>query len=123
VHPEVIAEEPCQGLARVDPEGHVIKACGGEVRWHPGQLPLGRASNLGNLLARQLDIGRRQVLLEVLDRRRAGDRQHHIALEKATNPFLRATIPEVAQKIVQQGYSATHPVEVFAALRQWKDNF
>ena len=46
-----------------------------------------------------------------------------IALEKATNPFLRATIPEVAQKIVQQGYSATHPVEVFAALRQWKDNF
>ena len=46
-----------------------------------------------------------------------------LALEKATNPFLRATVSSVADKILQQGYSATYPLAVFTALRQWKDTF
>lgn len=47
-----------------------------------------------------------------------------LGLEKATNPFLRVSMPDVkaaAQKRV--GHPLPDPVAVFAALRQWKDIF
>jgi len=49
----------------------------------------------------------------------------NIAIEKATNPFLRTTEPAIADSLVearrlQRGAS---PVDVFAALREWKNVF
>ncbi|WXL27580.1 hydroxyacylglutathione hydrolase [Ectopseudomonas mendocina] len=47
-----------------------------------------------------------------------------IGLEKATNPFLRCSEPEIIASITQQkGLEAESPVAVFAALRAWKDTF
>ena len=47
-----------------------------------------------------------------------------IALEKLTNPFLRCEEPKVMQSVSRySGKALLTPVEVFAALRQWKDKF
>lgn len=47
-----------------------------------------------------------------------------IALEKLTNPFLRCEEPKVMQSVRRySGKALLTPVEVFAALRQWKDKF
>ena len=49
-----------------------------------------------------------------------------IALEKATNPFLRCTIPEIICNVAQQPGLKLPPdneVAVFAAMREWKNNF
>lgn len=47
-----------------------------------------------------------------------------IALELATNPFLRCADSGVRQQVHQhQGDSSEDPVATFSALRQWKDNF
>ena len=46
-----------------------------------------------------------------------------IALEKATNPFLRCTQPEIIQCLQQRGLGDTHELSVFSALRRWKNNF
>lgn len=47
-----------------------------------------------------------------------------IELELATNPFLRCNNSKVAASIADRtGMEADDPVEVFAALRSWKDNF
>lgn len=47
-----------------------------------------------------------------------------LALEKATNPFLRCAVAEVKQAAEQQaGQSLDSPLAVFKVLRQWKDNF
>lgn len=43
-----------------------------------------------------------------------------LALEKATNPFLRATVPAVQASV---GLSGADPVEVFAEIRARKDRF
>lgn len=43
-----------------------------------------------------------------------------LAMEKRTNPFLRADTPELAKAM---GLPADDPVDVFAALRKAKDNF
>ncbi|MBS1118234.1 MAG: hydroxyacylglutathione hydrolase [Deltaproteobacteria bacterium] len=45
-----------------------------------------------------------------------------IALERATNPFLRVTEPAVIAAATARG-AAGDPVSVFAAIRSWKDNF
>lgn len=45
-----------------------------------------------------------------------------IALERETNPFLRASEPAVIAAAMARG-SAGDPVSVFAAIRSWKDNF
>ncbi|WP_144391322.1 hydroxyacylglutathione hydrolase [Pleionea sediminis] len=48
----------------------------------------------------------------------------NMALEKATNPFLRAEeIPIKQSAETFSGHSLSTPVEVFATVRQWKDNF
>lgn len=46
-----------------------------------------------------------------------------VALEKMTNPFLRCSVPEVVASARARGAQKDDPVAVFAALRQWKDNF
>lgn len=46
-----------------------------------------------------------------------------IALEKATNPFLRCTEPAVVAAACARGADAGDPVSVFAALREWKNVF
>ncbi|MGS0680040.1 hydroxyacylglutathione hydrolase [Shewanella sp. 125m-7] len=47
-----------------------------------------------------------------------------IGLEKAINPFLRATSAEIQQILaVQFQQPINDPVQSFALLRQWKDNF
>ena len=49
-----------------------------------------------------------------------------IALEKATNPFLRCAVPEVIRNVERQfnlEFPSGNKVAVFTALREWKYNF
>jgi hydroxyacylglutathione hydrolase len=48
-----------------------------------------------------------------------------IALERATNPFLRAGEPGIARELAAKGkvVPGAAPVEIFAALREWKNSF
>ena len=47
-----------------------------------------------------------------------------IGLERTVNPFLRSRVPAVVQSVVDaQGADPQDPVAVFAALRQWKNDF
>jgi len=48
-----------------------------------------------------------------------------IALEKATNPFLRTTSAPIVRSLVAAGRVAegATPLEVFTALREWKNTF
>ena len=47
-----------------------------------------------------------------------------LADELATNPFLRCHLPAVAEAAARRGDAPLHsPVEVFAAVRRWKDDF
>ena len=47
-----------------------------------------------------------------------------IGLEKATNPFLRVEVPAVAASAARLlGRTPKSPIEVFAAIRQWKNEF
>jgi hydroxyacylglutathione hydrolase len=47
-----------------------------------------------------------------------------IGLERATNPFLRSAQPSVSASIsAREGSANRSPVQVFAALRAWKDGF
>jgi hydroxyacylglutathione hydrolase len=48
----------------------------------------------------------------------------NLALERKTNPFLRASKPSVKQKMDERtGVDHASPVAIFAALRAWKDQF
>jgi hydroxyacylglutathione hydrolase len=46
-----------------------------------------------------------------------------IALEKATNPFLRCTQPEIIRTLQRQGLADTSELAVFTAMRAWKNHF
>jgi hydroxyacylglutathione hydrolase len=46
-----------------------------------------------------------------------------IALEKATNPYLRCTSPELVCTLQTHGLVDTGELAVFAALRNWRDHF
>jgi hydroxyacylglutathione hydrolase len=46
-----------------------------------------------------------------------------IAIEKASNPFLRCAEPEVVKSVKRRVAEAADEVAVFAALRKWKDGF
>lgn len=46
-----------------------------------------------------------------------------IALEKATNPFLRCGEPEVVASAQSRVAGAIEPVEVFTVLREWRNTF
>jgi hydroxyacylglutathione hydrolase len=68
----------------------------------------------------------RQRLKQVRQWRETGEISlpSSIALERATNPFLRSAKPSVSAKIDErEGPANRSPVQVFAALRTWKDHF
>jgi hydroxyacylglutathione hydrolase len=46
-----------------------------------------------------------------------------IALEKATNPFLRCTQPELIRTLQRRGLADTGELGVFTALRAWRNQF
>lgn len=46
-----------------------------------------------------------------------------IALEKATNPFLRCNQPEIIRTLQQRDLRDTSALGVFTALREWKNRF
>jgi hydroxyacylglutathione hydrolase len=46
-----------------------------------------------------------------------------IARERAVNPFLRCAEPAVVRSALQHGAHSADPVPVFAAIRQWKNEF
>ncbi|EXI76406.1 MAG TPA: hydroxyacylglutathione hydrolase [Candidatus Accumulibacter phosphatis] len=46
-----------------------------------------------------------------------------IACEKASNPFLRCTQPEVVESARHRGAGTADKVAVFTALREWKNSF
>ena len=46
-----------------------------------------------------------------------------IALEKATNPYLRCTNPELIRTMQARGLADTSELGVFTALRNWRDHF
>ncbi len=46
-----------------------------------------------------------------------------IAQERRINPFLRCTEPAVVASALQRGATGADPVPVFAAIRQWKNEF
>jgi hydroxyacylglutathione hydrolase len=46
-----------------------------------------------------------------------------IALEREINPFMRCTEPALADSARARGASGSDPVEVLAALREWKNNY
>ncbi|HVL74548.1 MAG TPA: hydroxyacylglutathione hydrolase [Noviherbaspirillum sp.] len=47
-----------------------------------------------------------------------------IAVEKATNPFLRYRETAIADRLIQEGHlSSREPIAVFAALRHWKNSY
>lgn len=46
-----------------------------------------------------------------------------IALEKATNPFLRCNAPEIIQTLRQHGLATEDELAVFASLREWRNHF
>lgn len=46
-----------------------------------------------------------------------------LELEKATNPFLRCSVPEIVVSARGRGAQFDDPVDVFTTLRDWKNNF
>ncbi len=46
-----------------------------------------------------------------------------IKLEKATNPFLRCTEPEIIRTLQGRGLTDSAELAVFTALREWKNHF
>ena len=46
-----------------------------------------------------------------------------LAVEKATNPFLRCKEPEIVDAVHARGIAGSDSVAVFAALREWKNSF
>lgn len=47
----------------------------------------------------------------------------NIALEKATNPFLRCGEPEIVRTLQARGITDTGELAVFTALREWRSHF
>ena len=47
-----------------------------------------------------------------------------LAEEKQTNPFLRCGVPEIIHNVARYSHVCLqHPIEVFSALRQWKNHY
>ena len=67
----------------------------------------------------------RQRCQEVANRREKGQATvpSTLALEKATNPFLRCAVPEVIAAARVRAASACDPESVFSTLRAWKNDF
>jgi hydroxyacylglutathione hydrolase len=104
-----------QKLATLPPHTRVY--CGHEYTL--ANIRFALAANPGNNALREREVADRAT--------RADGRPtlpSTIALELATNPFLRCTDPEVARNAeTHAGASLRGPVAVFAAIREWKNGF
>jgi hydroxyacylglutathione hydrolase len=104
-----------QKLASLAPDTRVY--CGHEYTL--ANIRFALVANPGNVALRERD--------QVARATRAEGRPtlpSSIALEIATNPFLRCTDPEVAGGAqAHAGTVLENPVQVFAALREWKNGF
>jgi hydroxyacylglutathione hydrolase len=94
------------------------------------QVYCGHEYTLNNIrFARVVEPGNqtlieREKTVENLRKLNAPTLPSTIGLEKATNPFLRCNQPEVIQAASRHaGKTLTDRVDVFAAVREWKDNF
>ena len=111
---------PAQMLASLD----ALSALPGDTR-----VCCAHEYTLSNLrFARAVEPGNAALAdyLQRCEQLRAQDRPtlpSTIATERAINPFLRSREPEVVQSVRAQAASATDEVAVFAALREWKNNF
>jgi hydroxyacylglutathione hydrolase len=82
-------------------------------------LAFARAADPSNLDLKEREINARAL-------RAAGESTvpSTIGVELATNPFLRSADPHLALGLASEGReSGADPVEVFAGLRAWKDQF
>ncbi|TAK95998.1 MAG: hydroxyacylglutathione hydrolase [Aquabacterium sp.] len=70
-----------------------------------------------------LDLGAYQAHCEALRARALLTLPGTMRNEKAINPFLRCTEPEVVSSALQHGATDASPEAVFAALRLWKNTF
>jgi hydroxyacylglutathione hydrolase len=69
------------------------------------------------------DIQRRNVETNLLRAANRSTVPFTIALEKATNPFLRCTSPELIQTLQSRDLVDTSELAVFTVLREWRDRF
>jgi hydroxyacylglutathione hydrolase len=84
------------------------------------------AANLRFALACEPDNPAVQQRAETTRQLRAANRitlPSTIALEKATNPFLRCTQPGIIHTLQQRGLTETSELAVFTAMREWKNRF
>lgn len=70
-----------------------------------------------------LDLGAYQSHCEALRANALPTLPSTMRTEKAVNPFLRCTEPEVVSSALQHGAKDASPEAVFAALRLWKNTF
>jgi hydroxyacylglutathione hydrolase len=84
------------------------------------------AANLRFALACEPDNPDLQQRIAITEKLRAANRitlPSTIAVENATNPFLRCTQPEIIRTLQQHGLKGTTELDVFTAMRQWKNHF
>lgn len=104
-----------QRLAALGP--HMKVYCGHE--YTVDNLTFARAVEPNNQ-----DIVKRLQAAEMLREQDLPTVPSTMADELATNPFLRTEIPQVIESVTEHVQKAfTNQVEVFAALREWKNTF
>jgi len=81
-------------------------------------LPFAIACEPGNA-----DIRRRDTETKLMRAANLPTVPFTIALEKATNPFLRYTNPELIRTLQSRGLADLSELAVFTALRKWRDRF
>jgi hydroxyacylglutathione hydrolase len=84
------------------------------------------AANLRFALACELDnpaLKQRAAATQQLRAANLSTLPSSIALEKATNPFLRCTQAEIIRTLQQRGLTDITELGVFTALREWKNHF
>jgi hydroxyacylglutathione hydrolase len=107
--------ESLRKLAELPPETLVY--CGHEYTL--SNIRFARAAEPGNPA-----LARRQTEVETLLKRGLPSLPSRIGTELSTNPFLRAHLPALAYTASQRaGSPLADEVEVFAALREWKNTF
>lgn len=112
--PEMMAESLMTKLGGLPDDTRVY--CGHE--YTANNLEFALSMEPGNVRARE-------VLEEVKAKRKAGEPSipSTIGLEKAVNPFMRVSSEEIQKRVREQHSDARDPVEIFARVREMKDNF
>jgi hydroxyacylglutathione hydrolase len=84
-----------------------------------GNIAFAKAADAGNPALAQRETSARDAL-----ERGQPSLPSTIGVEKAANPFLRSHVPQLAEAASRYaGHRLDDPVEVFAALREWKNLF